>query len=81
MEKEFKLALKDMFSDDEDIQNLINAKCTKALAGCSEYLEKEYSGEYDDDELSVFREKECFNAGVLTGLKLAFAINKYSKII
>ncbi len=79
MEKEFEL--QDLFTDDEDIRNFINSKCTKALTSCEEYLEKEYSGKYDEEELSIIREKECFNMGVVTGLKIAFAINKYSKII
>ncbi|MDF2608943.1 MAG: hypothetical protein K0R92_417 [Lachnospiraceae bacterium] len=71
----------DIFEEDEDLRDYINTKCMKAISKCEEYIKKEYSGECDEDELSVLREKMCIKTGIAIGAHLAFTIQKYSKEI
>jgi proline dehydrogenase len=81
--KEFNVdkSIYDIFEDDEDLRDYINTKCMKAMSKCEEYIEKEYSGKYDDDELSVLTEKLCIKAGIAIGANLILTIQKYSKEI
>jgi hypothetical protein len=83
MEKEnaFNDLIIDLFEDDEDFKNYINTKCMKAINQCDEYIKKEYSKEYDEDELSIMREKTCLQAGITIGVQLILTIQKYSKKI
>jgi len=80
-EKECKLdkLFSDLFEEDEDFKNYINSKCVKAISYCDEYIDKEYSNKYDEDELSVMREKLCLETGIAIGAQLILTIQKYSK--
>lgn len=46
------------------LDDLIDKCCDMALTECSEYIQKEYSGKYSDDELRPIAEKLIYKRAV-----------------
>lgn len=74
MEKELKGILRNVVEKDTEFDEYVNNKCINALSDCKEYMEKECSGIYSEEELSVLRENYIFKVGFVSALQLVFGI-------
>lgn len=58
--KDFGVVFNSLFKTDEEFEEYIHIKCNQALSENPEYLDKENSGLYDEDELSIMRDVLVF---------------------
>jgi len=59
------------------LDEIITERCDKAIVECNEYLQKEYSGKFSEDDLRLIRERLIYKKAVHD----AFSILRYFKII
>ncbi|MFV0344314.1 MAG: hypothetical protein ACK5JH_15745 [Anaerocolumna sp.] len=76
MEKELEGILNHLQSKDEDFEEYVNIKCNKAVSQCREYMEKEFSDKYSEEELSLLREKLIYKEAWMSAMQFCFTYNK-----
>lgn len=57
------------------IDELVAQNCDKALTECKDYIEKEYSGKYSEEELRPIAEKVIYKRAVADTFKMLHYFN------
>lgn len=76
MEKDFKKLLDGCITKDEDFEEYVNIKCNNAVMRCREYIEREHSNNYSEEELSIMREKLIYKEAWYSAMQFFFTYNK-----
>lgn len=59
----------DLIDTKQRLDELVSENCSRALRECKEYLEKEYSGNYSDEELWLESQKIIYKRAVQDTIK------------
>lgn len=68
-------AFKYFQSEDTKFKEYVDAKCIEAVNESEDYINKENSNQYTNEELAVFRERLIFKKGFVSGLQFLTNIN------
>lgn len=63
----------------EQFDKLVAQNCSRALIECREYMEKEYSGNYTDEELWLESQKVIYRRAVKDTLKAMLYLDMIEK--
>lgn len=61
--------IRDLIDTKQRLDELVSENCSRALRECKEYLEKEYSGNYSDEELWLESQKIIYKRAVQDTIK------------
>lgn len=71
--------LKNLLVKNDEFEDYVNNRCINALNKFEKYIDREFPGNYSEDELTVMRENYLFKAGLYSGIQILYNLNKLNK--